>query len=116
MLRVLTLLLFNAITFAAAAQMASELWRVNGWCVTGTVHTQTQTCSDTLHPTLFPSHTYTLDQPLTKSIEDLHGLLVFLDHDPFADKNSLIRLMLRPYRLGLPEDVVAVRTCFLKPA
>jgi SNF2 family DNA or RNA helicase len=75
---------------SAAAQMASELWRVNGWCVTGT--------------------------PLTKSIEDLHGLLVFLDHDPFAEKSTLVRLLLRPYQVGQPEDVVAVCLCLLLSA
>lgn len=57
-----------------AAIMASELWRVNGWCVTGT--------------------------PLSNGIQDLHGLLVFLDHDPFADHNSLQRCVVKPYEMG----------------
>ena len=38
----------------SSAVMCSELWRVNGWAVTGT--------------------------PISNNVYDLHGLLVFLDH------------------------------------
>jgi len=51
--------------------MASELWRVNGWCVTGT--------------------------PLSNGVQDLHGLLVFLDHDPFADQTILNKAVVKPF-------------------
>ena len=45
---------------------------MNGWCVTGT--------------------------PITNSVNsDLHGLLVFLDNDPFADKAALRSVLLEPY-------------------
>lgn len=63
--------------------MASELWRVNGWCVTGT--------------------------PISNSINDLHGLLVFLDHDPFASKSALDRVLLRPYLRRDPAAIVRMR-------
>ena len=53
-------------TSSAAAVMASELWRVNGWCVTGT--------------------------PISNSIHDLQGLLVFLDHDPYASDREFNHL------------------------
>ncbi|ODQ52033.1 hypothetical protein SAICODRAFT_48619, partial [Saitoella complicata NRRL Y-17804] len=42
---------------SAAAIMANELWRRNGWTVTGT--------------------------PFSTGVSDLEGLLTFLDHDPF---------------------------------
>jgi hypothetical protein len=66
-------------TASAAAIMASELWRVNGWCVTGTP------VSNSLHGLLL--HGRASYDP------DLHGLLVFLDHDPFADHTSFNRLL-----------------------
>ncbi|KAJ3337048.1 hypothetical protein HDU93_001723 [Gonapodya sp. JEL0774] len=63
-------------TNGAAAQMASELWRVNGWTVTGT--------------------------PISNSLTDLHGLAVFLDHDPFANGPILNHSVINPWlkRLG----------------
>ena len=45
------------------ALMAADMWRVNSWCVTGT--------------------------PVSRSLGDLHGLMVFLDNDPFASNPSL---------------------------
>ena len=30
--------------------------------------------------------------------DDIHGLLCFLDHDPFADKQTLDKVLLRPYK------------------
>ena len=61
--------MFNA--SSKAAIMASELWRVNGWATTGT--------------------------PLGAGVSDIHGLLVFLDHDPFADDVVLRSEVVRPY-------------------
>ena len=55
-----------------AAVLAGELWRVNGWCSTGT--------------------------PMGNKVDDIHGLLCFLDHDPFADKSCLTKLLLKPYQ------------------
>ena len=46
-------MVFNAA--AQAAVMAGELWRVNGWCSTGT--------------------------PMGNRVDDIHGLLCFLDHE-----------------------------------
>ncbi|BFZ62660.1 hypothetical protein YB2330_003765 [Saitoella coloradoensis] len=47
---------------SAAATMANELWRRNGWTVTGT--------------------------PFSTGVSDLEGLLTFLDHDPFANPQA----------------------------
>ena len=58
-------------TNSTAAIMASELWRVNAWCVSGT--------------------------PLSNSLQDIHGLMVFLDSDPFADRRALIQCLTGPY-------------------
>ena len=62
-------MVFNAASQAAV--MASELWRVSGWCSTGT--------------------------PMGNRLEDIHGLLVFLDQDPFADQSPLQSAVLTPY-------------------
>jgi len=67
-------MVFN--TQSKAAMMASELWRVNGWCSTGT--------------------------PIGTGLDDIHGLLVFLDHDPFADGAALNALVTKPYEARDP--------------
>ena len=56
-----------------AALMAAEMWRVNSWCVTGT--------------------------PVNNGLHDLHGLLVFLDHDPFASESILRLQVLQPFNM-----------------
>eukprot|EP01043_Picozoa_sp_COSAG02_P028592 COSAG02_NODE_1741_length_11107_cov_3.665425_2_plen_1021_part_00 len=74
-------MVFNAA--AQAAVLAGELWRVNGWCSTGT--------------------------PMGNKTDDIHGLLCFLDHDPFADKQTLDKVLLKPYSQQNPRALLQMR-------
>ncbi|KDN52171.1 hypothetical protein K437DRAFT_281506 [Tilletiaria anomala UBC 951] len=53
------------------AGICNELWRTNGWSSTGT--------------------------PITQGVSDLHGLLVFLDHDPLASARHFKTLLEIPF-------------------
>ena len=74
-------MVFNAA--AQAAVLAGELWRVNGWCSTGT--------------------------PMGNKTDDIHGLLCFLDHDPFADRQTLDKVLLKPYSQQNPRALMQMR-------
>ena len=58
-------------TAGKAAEMCNELWREFGWVSTGT--------------------------PITLSIDDLHGLFAFLDHDPLSNKRYWKTLLADPF-------------------
>jgi SNF2 family DNA or RNA helicase len=61
-------------TSGKAAMMANELWRCNGWTVTGT--------------------------PVSNDIMDLHGVLVALDCDPWSASPLLQKSIISPFKSG----------------
>ena len=65
------------------AVIASDIYRANAWTCTGT--------------------------PITNTIEDLHGLLVFLDNDPFASLPVLKRELLDPFLARTEEGLAKMR-------
>lgn len=68
---------------ATAARMAGELWRTNGWTVSGT--------------------------PVSNALNDIHGLLAFLDSDPFASKEVIRDAVMEPFLKRLPSGIQRMR-------
>lgn len=67
----------------SAATMAGELWRVNGWAVTGT--------------------------PINNALNDIHGLLTFLDSDPFASRDVIRHSIMEPFESRVPSGIQRLR-------
>ena len=47
-------------------------------------------------------------------VDDIHGLLCFLDHDPFADKQTLSKVLLTPYSNQCPRALMQLRGLLAK--
>lgn len=112
----------------AAAKALNLLPRVNSWCTTGTpIGNGAQAALPARPPTdaapllCSPPRPFPTDSPPAPArvrpppsaadLADLHGLLVLLNHDPFASEDCFDRLIADPYRksqFGLdPEGRVA---------
>ena len=71
-----------------AAHACNELFRENGWLTTGT--------------------------PITSGVSDLHGLLVFLDHDPLASPRHFQALVEAPFEAGQEQGIYRMRSLLSK--
>ena len=47
--------------------------------------------------------------PMGNKVDDIHGLLCFLDHDPFADLATLKKVLLKSYNERSPRALLQFR-------